>query len=284
MTVSEKLIQHREAMTPTERQLLSTLLDDYPIVGLGSITELANAASVSTTTVARMLQKTGFDGFPQFQAALRAELKEMISDPIAKRNVWKTDLPDEHILNRYSRQGLENQKRSLDDVDLEDFDSLCTLLSDPDRTVFVTGGRITGTLAQYLYLHLQMIRPQVRLVTSAGSWPHDLLDVKAGDVVVVFDMRRYENSTLQMAQMCREKGAEIVLFTDQWRSPIHRIAKYTFASRIVVPSAWDSCLPLLLLIECTIAAVQEMLWETVKMRTDALETAFDQTKLFRKFT
>lgn len=284
MTVSSTLIELRDEMTPSERQLLNTLLDDYPIVGLSSITDLAQAASVSTTTVARMLQKAGFDGFPQFQAALREELKEMISDPIAKRDVWQNDLPDEHILNRYSRQGLENQKRSLDEIDPKDFDSLCNLLSDPQRTIFITGGRITGTLAHYLYLHLQMIRPQVRLVASGGAWPHDFLDIHTGDVVITFDVRRYENATLQMAQMCHEKEAEIVLFTDQWRSPIHRIANLTFASRIVVPSAWDSCLPLLMLMECAIAAVQENLWETVKARTDALEAAFDQTKLFRKFT
>lgn len=284
MTLSDRLIAHRDEMTPSERQLLNTLLDDFPIVGLGSITELASAASVSTTTVARMLQKTGFDGFPQFQAALRAELKEMISDPIAKRSVWENDLPDEHILNRYSRQGLENQRRSLDEVNPEDFDSLCELLSDRARTVHIMGGRITGTLAQYLYLHLQMIRPQVRLVTSGGAWPHDLLDMQEGDVVVVFDVRRYENTTLQVAQMCHDKGARIVLFTDQWRSPVHRIATCTFSGRIAVPSAWDTCLPLLMLVECTIAAVQELLWDSVKDRTDALEAAFDRTKLFRKFT
>jgi DNA-binding MurR/RpiR family transcriptional regulator len=283
MTVSDRLIEHRDKMTPTERQLLNALLDDYPIVGLGSITELASAASVSTTTVARMLQKTGFDGFPQFQAALRAELKQMISDPISKRNLWKNDLPEEHILNRYSRQGLQNQQRTLDELDPVDFDQLCTLLSDPDRTIFVAGGRITGTLAQYLFLHLQMIRPQVRLVASGGMAMHDLLDVQENDVVVIFDVRRYENTTLQLAQMCRDKGAQVVLFTDQWRSPVHRIASLTFSARIAVPSAWDSCLPLLMLIECTIAAVQENLWEMVKDRTDALEEAFNQSKLFRKF-
>jgi hypothetical protein len=41
---------------------------------------------------------------------------------------------------------------------------------------------------------------------------------------------------------------------------------------------------LMLLVESLIAAVQEEHWETVKERTDALEQAFDQTRLFRKFT
>jgi DNA-binding MurR/RpiR family transcriptional regulator len=283
MAVSDRLLQHRDAMTPSERQLLNTLLDDYPIVGLGSITELASAASVSTTTVARMLQKTGFDGYPQFQAALRSELKEMISDPIAKHDVWQTDLPEEHILNRFSRRCLENQQKSLDEINPDDFDGLCRLLCDPDRAIYIAGGRITRTLASYLYLHLQMIRPAVRLVASGGAWPHDLLDIKAGDVVIALDIRRYENTTLQLTQMCKDKGAEIVLLTDQWRSPVHRLATHTFSGRIAVPSAWDTCVPLMMLIECIIAATQELLWDAVKQRTDALETAFDRTKLFRKF-
>lgn len=283
MRVTDRLLAHRDKMTPSERQLVSVLLDDYPMAGLGSITELASAASVSTTTVARMLQKTGFDGYPQFQAALRREVKEMISGPVAKRDLWQNDLPEEHILNRYSQQTLANQKRTIDEVDPAEFDSFCNLLCDPNRRIFITGGRITGTLAQYLYLHLQMIRPDIRLLPFAASWTHDLLDVRKDDVLIALDVRRYENSTMLIGQLCQERGAEIVLFTDQWRSPIHRLAKHTFAARIAVPSAWDSMAAILMLMECVIAEVQERLWDSVKERTDELEQAFDRTKLFRKF-
>ncbi|WP_170426517.1 MurR/RpiR family transcriptional regulator [Ruegeria arenilitoris] len=281
--VTDRLLAHKDKMTPSERQLVSVLLDDYPMAGLGSITELASAASVSTTTVARMLQKTGFDGYPQFQSALRGEVKEMISGPVAKRDLWQNDLPEEHILNRYSQQTLANQKRTIDEVDPEEFDSFCNLLCDPERRIFITGGRITGTLAQYLYLHLQMIRPDVRLLPVAASWTHDLLDVRKGDVLVALDVRRYENASLLIGQLCHEREAEIILFTDQWRSPIHRLAKHTFAARIAVPSAWDSMAAILVLMECVIAEVQERLWDSVKERTDELEQAFDRTKLFRKF-
>ena len=130
-------------------------------------------------------------------------------------------------------------------------------------------------------MHLQMIRPNVRLVRNSGSWPHTLLDLAQDDLVIAFDVRRYENTTLQMTQMCHDRGAQICLFTDEWRSPVHRIATHTFSHRIGVPSAWDSMLPLMMLSECAIAAVQERLWDTVQERTDALETMFDQTKLFR---
>ena len=145
MIVSNQILAHRDEMTPSERQLANALLDDYPIIGLSSLTELAQAASVSTTTVTRMLQKLGYEGFPPFQIALRSELKEMISDPVEKRKHLQSDLPEEHVLNRYSCKAIENQRRSLDEVDAADFDKLCELLSDPNLSTFISGGRITGT-------------------------------------------------------------------------------------------------------------------------------------------
>lgn len=79
------------------------------------------------------------------------------------------DLPEEHTMNRYFRQALENQKRSLDGVDPDEFHALCKFVCDPSWWIFITGVRIIGTLAQYLYLHLQMTRPNVRLLPFSAS-------------------------------------------------------------------------------------------------------------------
>jgi DNA-binding MurR/RpiR family transcriptional regulator len=150
--------------------------------------------------------------------------------------------------------------------------------------VHIAGGRLSGTLAQTFYLHLQMIRRDVFMIPPRASWTHSVLDLLPGDTLILFDIRRYENATLLLAEMAHERGVEVVLFTDQWRSPIQKVATYTFAARIAVPSAWDSGVALLLLVESMIAKIQEDQWETVKARTDELEAAFDRTRLFRKFT
>jgi DNA-binding MurR/RpiR family transcriptional regulator len=84
--------------------------------------------------------------------------------------------------------------------------------------------------------------------------------------------------------MARARGAKIVLFTDQWRSPVHRLADITLSSRIIVPSAWDSATTTMLLIESMISAVQDRKWQSTKDRMEELEDIFDKTKLFRKFT
>lgn len=283
-TIAEMLKARNEDMTRAERQLASAILDNYPIPGLGSITELADLAGVSSPTVARMVQKLGFSGYPDFQTALRAELAAIISNPVEKREQAVEALPKEHMLNRYAQAATDNMRATLEHIDAEDFDAFCQEIGDKSRNMHIAGGRLSGVLAQTMYLHLQMIRSGVFFIPPQASWPHCVLDLGPDDTLILFDIRRYENTTLLLAEMAHERGAKVVLFTDQWRSPIQRFAEYTFAARISVPSAWDSGLALLLLVESVIATVQEAEWETVKARTDELETAFDRSRLFRKFT
>ncbi len=284
-TIVERLQAKVDTLTRAERQLADTIMENYPVSGLGSITSVAGKADVSTPTVARLVQKLGFKGFPEFQEQLRKELEATLSSPIAKHDKWAGDAPDAHILNRFTDAVMQNIKKSLAQIDPAVFDASCNLLADNDRTVYVVGGRITRALADYFFLHMQVIRPNVTLIQSiSNAWPHYLLNMKKGDVIVIFDVRRYENSTLMLAEMAAEKGAEIILLTDQWVSPIGKFTDLIFGSRIVVPSAWDSSVTSMLLLETILAEVQSLIWPQTRSRMQELESMFDETKLFRKFT
>ncbi|PWE33796.1 RpiR family transcriptional regulator [Maritimibacter sp. 55A14] len=284
-TIADRLQARFDTLTRAERQLADAILENYPVSALGTITTVAQTADVSTPTVARLVQKLGFKGFPEFQAEIRQELEARISSPIAKHDTWAEHAPEGHILNRFTEAVIGNISQTLAQIDVETFERGCAALADPDRAVFVVGGRITRALADYFFLHMQVIRPRVTHIQSiSNAWPHYLLEVAEGDVVVIFDIRRYENSTLKLAEMAAEKGAKIILFTDQWRSPVHKYADVCFCCRIGVPSAWDSSVVSLLLLESVIADVQERNWPVTRGRMDALEEMFDRTRFFRKFT
>ena len=283
-TVADNIRGMIDQLTRSERQLADIILKNYPVSGLGTITTLAAAATVSTPTVARMVQKIGYSGFTEFQAALRFELNEKISGPIARRDVWANNAPDAHLLNRFTDAVTSNIRQTLGEIDTATFEQACNMLGDTDRSIYIVGGRITRALADYFFLHMQVIRPRVVHINSiSNAWPHYLLDVNEDDIVVVFDIRRYENSTLRLAEAAKERGAQIILFTDQWQSPVSEIADVYFANRIAVPSAWDSSVTGMLLCELIIAYVQEQHWETTRERMEDLDMLFDKTKFFRKF-
>lgn len=285
LTISDRIQRQLDDLTRAERQLAHSILEGYPASGLGPLSALAKDAEVSVPTVARMVQKLGFSGYPEFQTELREELKAKVKNPIAKHDTWSEAAPSEHLLNRFTEAVTDNIRHTLGQIDPAEFDNACAMTADTNHHLYIVGGRITHTLAEYLFLHLQVIRGQITHVQStSNAWPHYLLDVKEGDVFIIFDMRRYENNTLKLAEMAHAKGARIVLFTDQWRSPVHQFAEVSFSSRIIVPSAWDSAVTPLLLLETMISTVQSLKWGDTKDRVEALEGMFDQTKLFRKFT
>lgn len=285
LTISDRIQYKLDDLTRAERQLALSILENYPASGLGPLTALAKDANVSVPTVARMVQKLGFKGYPEFQAELREELKAKAKNPIAKYDTWADGAPSGHMLNRFTEAVIDNIRHTLGQIDPAAFDQACTMAADKTRHLYIVGGRITHTLAEYLFLHMQVIRPEITHIQStSNAWPHYLLDVKEGDVFVIFDVRRYENNTLKLAEMAHAKGAEIVLFTDQWRSPIHQFATVSLSSRIIVPSAWDSAATTLLLIETMISTVQNLAWGETRERMEQLEDMFDHTKLFRKFT
>ncbi len=284
-TISDRIQHQLDALTRAERQLALSILEDYPASGLGPLTALAKGANVSVPTVARMVQKLGFKGYPDFQTQLRGELRDSAKSPLAKHETWAGAAPSEHILNRFTDAVIDNIRSTLAHLNPAAFDEACALVADQSRHLYIVGGRITHTLADYLFMHMQVIRPNLTHVRStSNTWPHYLLNANEGDVFVIFDVRRYENNTLKLAQMARARGARIVLFTDQWRSPVHRLADVSLTCRIIVPSAWDSAATTMLLVETMISAVQTLNWESTKDRMQELEEMFDSTKLFRKFT
>jgi DNA-binding MurR/RpiR family transcriptional regulator len=283
VTVSDVINAHFSVLTRAEKQLAATLLDNYPVSGLGSITTVAENAGVSTPTVARMVQKLGFRGFPDFQQRLHQELEATISNPISKHDRWAANAPGAHILNRFADTTINNLRASLAQLETAEFDGAAAMIADRKRNIYLVGGRITGALADYFFTHLQVIRSGVtRIAANSSSWPHYVLDMKKGDVLILFDIRRYEQEMETLARIARDRGVEIILFTDQWGSPVAKSARRVFRIQIEAPSAWDSSVIILFAVEALIEAVQSSIWDETRDRMKTLENLFDSTRLFRR--
>lgn len=280
-TVRDAIRAHHAALTQSERKFAQALLDNYPAAGLTSITNAASNAQVSTPTLARMVQKLGFKGYPQFQQALLAELEAKSSGPTQRRDRWASEAPDSHLLNRLAGSASDNIQHTLAHVDSAAFDRAAECLADTDRQLFVVGGRITRALADYAFTHFQAVRRRVtHMTSSSATWPHYVLDMQPGDTLLMFDMRRYETNLLRLAQIATQRDARVILITDQWASPVARHAAHTFQCWTQIPSAWDSNIATMLLLEALIAATQEEDWPETRSRVERLDAIFDAARLF----
>lgn len=283
MTLDDQLRNALPDLTRAERQLATHILSHYPVAALGSITVLARAAQVSTPTVVRLAQKLGYKGYPDFQGSLRGEVEAMLVTPITKQATRAAGMPSSHMLNRMAEAVVANLQATLNQIDPAAFDSVVALLADPSRRVFAVGGRITHVLADYFASLMTVIRPEVTLLSdNSATWAPALLEMQAGDVLLVFDIRRYENAVLQVAEMAREQGAEVVLVTDRWVSPAAGHAAHVICAHVEAPSAWDSNAVLMVLVETLLAAVQNATWAVTEPRLRRLEELYARTRFFRR--
>lgn len=282
-TVRELIRATYDSLTAAERRLVTSLLENYPAAGLASITIVAANAKVSTPTVARMVKKLGFKGFPQFHLCLREELEAKGSGPTQRRAKWAAEAPDSHMLNRFGGVVMENLSQTFSNIDTVSFDAGVKQLANTDHHLYVVGGRITRALAEYAFTHFQAIREGVTHMTaSSATWPHYVLDMNEGDTLLMFDIRRYETNLQRLAELAADRGVKVILITDQWASPVTKVASRVFNCWVEIPSAWDSNISTMMLLEALIAATQEEGWTDTSRRYERLDELLDLARLFRK--
>ena len=92
---------------------------------------------------------------------------------------------------------------------------------------------------------------------------------------MVFDVRRYDARVQEFAASARQRGAKIVLITDQWMSPVSRLAAQTLVLRMEVPSGWDSNVVTLFVVEAMVAAVVNQNWKATRGRIREIDKYFE---------
>jgi DNA-binding MurR/RpiR family transcriptional regulator len=267
LSVAELIRRDLAQLTRNEKRVAHCLLADYPLAGLENVAAFGKASGVSAPTVLRMIAKLGFPSYGSFQKALRAELSAQRQTPLMKGADYSSDDP----LKRFAEATIANLRETTANVAGE-FEALVALLADGNRPVHVIGGRFTDPIAEYLVAHLRVLRPRVRRITGQpAGWLDQLLDIGRRDVIVLFDIRRYSEDLELLARSAAKRGATLALFTDQWLSPISKVAKHVLPAHVAVPSVWDSSAGLLLLVEALLSAVAAERGPAARSRLTAIE-------------
>jgi DNA-binding MurR/RpiR family transcriptional regulator len=271
VALSEVVRGSLESLSSGERKVGRALLANYPIAGLETVAELARRASVSPPTVVRFVARLGFGGYPEFQRRLMREVHERLGSPLEQYG--RADLRgDDGDLARAARIFSASIASTIAEVPESEFDRAVASLADPRLRIRLIGGRFSGMLAQYLAAHLVLLRTDVDAIDAQElSRLAAIADARRGDVLVVFDYRRYDPQIAQLAQQAAERGAEVVLFTDRWLSPAADVATTVLPAAVEAPSPFDSLVPALALVEAVIAGVTDRLGEAGRQRLESIE-------------
>jgi DNA-binding MurR/RpiR family transcriptional regulator len=198
------------SLHPSERRLADTILSFPSEIASYSATELAQLSNVSNATVTRFVRRLGYENFDQARQAARATQQT----GAAVFRVSASDQGPEAALMAQIAQGRQNVEQSFAAISLAEIDDLADALLRADR-VWIVGFRTAQAFAQYLAAQVGQIVPNVTVLPQAGqTLAENLGSIGAGDVVVVFALRRMVR---QLPTLCRELSqgpARTVLISD----------------------------------------------------------------------
>lgn len=273
-SVRRAVQQSMERLSNSERKVARALLAGYPGSGLTTVADLATAAGVSPPTVIRFTARLGYDGYPQLQRAIVHEVNEGMGSPLAQYGDTRRS-EGEEVLDHAVRTIQSSLERSFSELSSWDFKRVVRLLSDESREIRVVGGRFSRLLADYLSSHLHLLRGRVQLMSEPGlERLAAIADAGPSTLLVVFDYRRYDEAVGQFAVDMKSRGSSVVLLTDNWLSPVAKIADVVLTSRVEAPSPFDSLVPAMALTEALIAALTDAVGDRGRERLERLE-AFD---------
>jgi DNA-binding MurR/RpiR family transcriptional regulator len=163
-------------------------------------------------------------------------------------------------------------KATLQLLSHRDVEEAVELLADVRRRVMVLGGRVSAQLARYLAGQLHLLRPGIGVVDSERSAPaQQLIDLRKGDVLVVFDYRRYQADTIETARVANAQGCNVILFTDPWLSPASASARQVLVTSVDTVGPFDSLVGATAVVEAVVAAVLNRLGSRAQARMQSLD-------------
>jgi DNA-binding MurR/RpiR family transcriptional regulator len=176
------------------------------------------------------------------------------------------------VLSDALEMASHNLKATLEVLSHRDVSEAVEIIGDVRRRIMVLGGRVSAPLARYLAGQLHLLRPGVGLVHSERSAPaQQLIDMRRGDVLVVFDYRRYQADTIESARVASAQGCNVILFTDPWLSPASGFARQVIVTSVDTLGPFDSLVGAMAVLEGVVAAVLGRLGPRAQSRMQNLE-------------
>jgi DNA-binding MurR/RpiR family transcriptional regulator len=267
-TLADRVAATMPSLSDAEKRAARALLARYPTTGMETVALFAERAKVSAPTILRFVAKLGLSGYADFRRALREEMEAQAEFPLTRPHVEGAS-PG---LAEFSTALVETVQASIGMTSETELKRLVDILVDERRQVFLIGGDFTEPAARHLEFHLRKLRGRVRLFSMGLMRRADeLAEIRRHDVVILFDIRRYQNDTIRTAEIAKSRQAVVALFTDQWMSDVAQVADIVLRARVDVPSPWDSLIGLIALVEMLALAIDTRQWPIARKRFETIE-------------
>jgi len=261
-------------LTPTQRNIVRTLIRHSDRAAYLSATEVAELSQVSQPSVTRFAVALGFEGYPQLRAAMREAGRAPGSGDSQPRNEWQRSIDFELAAMHQVRESLAKE---------EEMREVAAILAN-SRPLVVAGLRAGASVAQYFAYCASQFLDDVRLVPSfMGGDVDTLIQARSAGATAALMMvfPRYAEDALDLIDKAKEVGLTVVCMTDSVASLAAGSADRLLISPVDSSLPFDSYAVPMIVANVLLSAMTEVDVSAAHRRLEAYEAAAEAAGMYR---
>ena len=215
----EKLLSKFESMPRKRQKIINFLLEHWEELPFLNIQEIAKSLDVDPSTITRLLQHLGFDGFHEFKKRISEERRVSLK-PYEKFDLLSENLKGKKFLIRIARQDIKNIRKLVENIQEEKFDRLIAAIERANR-IFTFGMGISAIFSKLTVFYLRNAGKETYFLgENAESVEEKVISLKKEDLLLLFSFPRYSSYTLKIASLAKEIACQRLAFSNSEDAPI----------------------------------------------------------------
>jgi DNA-binding MurR/RpiR family transcriptional regulator len=210
MSLIKTISDSAPTLTPNERLLIQSVIDNPTTAALGTASELAKAVGVHEATASRLAKKLGFGSYAGFRNALRDEF--IATNETATRFQKTLSKNDEGtILGNLVVDEVDALSHVDNFISDDQINDVAQRLMSAER-IFIQGSGNAEILALLMLKRFRRFGKDVhQLGSDARSLAEQTLGLRPGDVVLTFVFRRAPKHYVPLIETAREAGSQSIV-------------------------------------------------------------------------
>ncbi len=257
-SILTRLSEAWEGLTPEAQKAARYVLENPADVGVSTVREIAEAASVTPNTVVRMARQVGFEGYEDFREPFREAIRRgTVSFPDRAR--WLQDIARQGALGGLYADMVGGAIRNLEDtfaaISAEDMRAAAQDIWTSYQ-VFTLGVGVNHANARnFSYLASTGMVRFHSIPRAGNSATDDLAFAGKDDVLIAITLRPYRREVVEAVQVARAQGLTIIGISDSRASPIIRGSDHGFVVAADTPQFFPSSVATIALLETLLSFV-----------------------------
>jgi DNA-binding MurR/RpiR family transcriptional regulator len=231
MDVSQRIQKCFASLSKNQKKVAEYIGRDGAMASFDSVRQLAEKAGVSDSSVVRLAQALGYEGYPELRRELQEEFKKKMGGA-GRLQRAVSELPARAFVQSLFRKDVESIEQTLADFSYEDFARAIHLIWRA-RRIFIIGFRSAFSLAYFLNFRMARLGLDVHLILMTGgtSLLEQLALIDRRDLLVAIGFERMPQETRIALDHAIARKANILGISHSSTSEIARKASVYLLAR-----------------------------------------------------